>query len=99
MEILFSHMSDELQAGYIQCRSYPNGNLAIQLMTAEEPYATLSINVDGVSLEKNEFVAKTYSENEGILPQFVESGLFTDTGKTTSFVGWSTPCPIYTYNG
>jgi hypothetical protein len=97
MEILFSHMSDELQAGYIECHSYPNGNLAIQLMTAEEPVARLSINVDGVSLEKNEFVAKTYNENEGLLPQFIESGLFTDTGKT-SCLGHTT-CPIYTYNG
>tara|TARA_R110000765_G_scaffold328057_1_gene419085 strand:- start:251 stop:586 length:336 start_codon:yes stop_codon:yes gene_type:complete len=95
MEILFSHMSDELQTGYIQCRSYTNGNLAVQLiLDDDEPYAELSISTD-IDLPKDEFVAKTYNENEGLLEQFLENGIFSDTGKTTNFVGWSTPCPIY----
>lgn len=95
MEILFSHMSDELQAGYIQCRSYPNGNLAVQLITDDEPYATLSIPAD-IDLPKDEFVAKTYSENEGLLEQFLENGYFSDTGKTTNVE--HTTCPIYKLN-
>ena len=96
-EVLFTHITDELQEGYIQCRSYQNGNLAIQLMSAEEPLAVLSIPVDGVSLGKDEFVAKTYSENEGLLEQFVEAGLFSDTGRTSRVE--HVTCPIYKFNG
>lgn len=96
MEILFTHMSDELQAGYIQRRSYPNGNLGIQLMTSEEPIAQLSIPVDGVSLGDNEFVAKAYDENEGLLAQFIENGIFSDTGRIAC-IG-HTICPIYRIN-
>ena len=91
MEILFSHISDELQAGYIQCRSYLNGSLAVQLIVDDEPYATFSISTD-IDLPKDEFVA--YNENKGLLKQFLENGIFSDTGKTASKIGWSTACPI-----
>ena len=97
MEILFSHVTDELQAGWIETKRYSNRNLYVQLMTTEGPYATLSTNVAGVMLEKDCFIAKNYSENEGLLEQFVEQGLFEDTGEKVSsgFVS----CPILRFNG
>ena len=88
--------SDELQAGYIELTRYNNGHLRVQLMTSEEPYAGLSINVDGVSLEKDEFVGKRYSENELVHDQFLKTGLFSDTGKRCC-IGWAL-CPIYKIN-
>ena len=97
MEILFTHVTDELQAGSIQTNRYANGNLAVQLMQEGEPYATLSTNVEGVTMDSDCFIAKNYSENEGLLDQFVESGLFEDTGRRvdSGFV-----CiPIYKFNG
>ena len=97
MEILFTHVTDELQAGSIQTNRYTNGNLAVQLMQEGEPYATLSTNIDGIVLDKDCFIAKNYSENEGLLEQFVEQGLFEDTGEKVSsgFVS----CPIMKFNG
>ena len=97
MEILFSHITDQLKAGWIETNRYTNGNLHVQLMTAEEPYATLSTNVDGIVLDKDCFVAKTYSENKGLNEQFIESGLFEDTGQSV-FAGFVS-CPILKYKG
>ena len=96
MEILFTTKhSDKLEAGYIEY-SRPNGKLRVQLMTSIEPIATLSVYVDGISLEKDEFVAKTIDENEGLNEQFLKDGIFSDTGKTCS-LGWAT-LPIYRVN-
>jgi len=96
MEILFTHMSDELQAGYIQCRSYTNGSLAVQLMANDESYAILSIPAD-IDLPKDEFVAKTdFGPSKGLLEQFLENGIFSDTGKTTNIE--HTIYPIYQLN-
>jgi len=97
MEILFTHVTDELQAGSIQTNRYTNGNLAVQLMQEGEPYATLSTNIDGIVLDEDCFIAKNYSENKGLLEQFVENGLFEDTGEKVSsgFVS----CPIMKFNG
>ena len=105
MEILFTHMTDELQSGWLEVAKYFDGNMSVQLMAESEPYATLSTNLgklSGVTLGENEFFAKTYSENTGLLEQFVESGLFEDTGRTASTkelqrVGIDVP--IYKFNG
>ena len=97
MEILFSHITDELKAGCIETDRYANGNLRVQLNTAEEPYATLSTNIAGVWLEKDCFIAKNYSENEGLNEQFIKSGLFEDTGEKVS-AGFAS-CPILRYKG
>ena len=82
---------------WIETNRYGNGNLHVQLMTPEEPYATLSTNVDGIVLDKDCFIAKTYNENEGLCEQFIETGLFEDTGEKVSagFVS----CPILRFNG
>ena len=97
MEILFSHITDELKAGWIETDRYANGNLRVQLNTAEEPYATLSTNVAGIALDKDCFIAKTYSENAGLCEQFIESGLFEETGEKVT-AGFAS-CPILKYNG
>ena len=97
MEILFTHITDELQAGWIEVGKYSNGNMALQLMTLAEPYAKLSTNVEGVVLEKGEFLAKNFSENTGLLEQFLEMGLFEDTGRKVSS-GFVT-IPVYKFNG
>ena len=101
MEILFTHVTDKIQSGWIEVAEYFDGNMAVQLMTAEEPYATLSTNLgklSGVTLGKGEFFAKTYSENTGLLEQFVENGLFEDTGREAS-VPFGNRVPIYKFNG
>jgi hypothetical protein len=96
MEVLFTHITDELQAGWIESYRYKNGNLALKLMTQEGAYATLSTNIEGVELDENSFIAKNYSENEGLLEQFIENGLFEDTGQRVSSAFVS--CPILKCN-
>ena len=71
----FSHYGKKYE-GKLEFSRYKNGNLAVQLKLDDgEPYATLSVNT-GLALADNEFVAKTYSENEGLVEQFIESGHF-----------------------
>ena len=71
----FSHFGNKYEGG-LEFGRYGNGNLAVQLnLDNGEPYATLSVNT-GLALADNEFVAKTYSENEGLVEQFVEKGHF-----------------------
>ena len=48
-------------------------------------------------LEKDCFIAKNYSENEGLNEQFIKSGLFEDTGEKVS-AGFAS-CPILRYKG
>jgi hypothetical protein len=106
MEISFTHITDEIQSGWLQTDKYFDGNMSVQLMTLDqnridEPYATLSCNLgklSGVTLGKGEFFAKTYSENTGLLEQFVDNGLFEDTGREAS-VPFGVPVPIYKFNG
>lgn len=68
----------------VEYSTYCNGNgLAVVLIdTAEdETYAVLSINVPEVHLFKNQFIAKTYSENEPVAAHVLALGLFKDTGR------------------
>ena len=72
----FSHAGQKFEVS-LEYQRYQNGNLAVQLnLDNGEPYATLSVNVEGIKLADNEFVAKTYSENEGLVEQFIEKGHF-----------------------
>ena len=60
------------------------GNLAVQLDCQDgEPYATLSVNTPGVPLAADEFVFKTYSENEGLLEAMHLAGVVVLTGRVT----------------
>lgn len=59
------------------------GGLAVELFDVEarEPYAMVSVNVPGVVLADDEFVFKTYSENEGLLEAMLESDVVELTGR------------------
>ncbi len=52
--------------------------------TAGEPYATISANVPGAHLSGDEFIFKTYGENEGVFEQLVALGIIEPTGRAVS---------------
>ena len=59
------------------------GGLAVHLIDDQDgmPFATVSINVEGLDLADNEFVFKTYSENEGLLEAMLAAGAVELTGR------------------
>jgi hypothetical protein len=65
-----------------------DGSLAIQTYSpcpytdALEPYARLSVCVEGITPEENCFWFKDYSENSGLLDAALASNLGTLTGRT-----------------
>ena len=89
----FNHYGTEYDGSLQFDRYAANGNLAVQIVTGDEPFATLCTNVEGVVLLDDEFVAKTYSENEGLCEQFIEAGCFERTGKVAT-VGFAGEQPI-----
>lgn len=75
---------------------YAHGNgLAVQLIDEEdgEPYATVSLNLGGVALADDEFVFKTYSENDGLLDAMLAGGIVEKTGRVVE-VGFAGAQPI-----
>ena len=56
-------------------------------------YATASINVVGVRLADDEFVFKTYSENDGLLEAMIAAGIVQKTGRSVE-VGMAGRQPI-----
>ena len=88
----FSHFGNKYEGG-LEFGRYGNGNLAVQLnLDNGEPYATLSVNTE-LALADNEFVAKTYSENEGLVEQFIEKGHFVPVSISAP-VGFAPSQPI-----
>ena len=88
----FSHFGNKYE-GSLEYLRYQNGNLAVQLnLDNGEPYATLSVNTE-LALADNEFVAKTYSENEGLVEQFIEKGHFVPVSISAA-VGFAPGQPI-----
>ena len=69
----FTHLGDVRQ-GSLQLGTYPTGNLAVQLVADGEDYATLSVNMQDVTLAASEFLFKTYSENDGLLEAMIAAG-------------------------
>lgn len=69
--------------------------LAVELIDEEDgtPYATASVNVEGVELAGDEFVFKTYSENEGLLQAMLQAGVIAMTGRYAE-VGFAGPQPV-----
>ena len=57
-----------------------------------EPYARVSINC-GVRLADDEFVFKTYSENDGLLEAMLAAKIIETTGRSVG-VGLAGPQPI-----
>jgi hypothetical protein len=56
---------------------YQEGGIALQLVDAEdgEPVATPTIFLPEVSLEKDEILIKSYSENEGMMESLMIQGV------------------------
>lgn len=61
---------------------YQNGRLAVQLVSQGEGYATVSVNLPMESVGHDEFVFKTYSENEGLYEALLQAGVIEWTGRT-----------------
>ena len=61
---------------------YQNGRLAVQLVSQGEDYATVSVNLPMEQVCRDEFVFKTYSENEGLYEELLRSGAIEWTGRT-----------------
>src|SRR5262249_25139283 len=70
----------------IEVRRYTNGRMAVQLLEAGEDYATVSVNIPTVELAKDQFIFKTYSENEGLYEEMTAAGLIETVGNTD--MGW-----------
>jgi len=63
-------------------RRYNNGQLAVFLYDSRsEPIAELSIEVDTVELDNDEFILKAYSENRIIIDKMVKDGLIAPTDR------------------
>ena len=71
------------------------GGLVVELIDVSDgmSYATASVNVAGVQLADDEFVFKTYSENEYLLDAMLEYGLVELTGRHAE-AGFAGPQPI-----
>lgn len=87
-EFQFTHFGQTFR-GCLGLANYQNNNnTAVQLYSWNEEfegweeYARLSCNTPLKLGLAAWFAAKTYSENEGLVEQFIEMGLFEDTGQT-----------------
>ena len=77
----------------LQAKRYFNGQLGVFVHDSSgEPIAELSIMNNSVELAPNEFILKDYSENEGLINEFLEAKLFNPTNRFI-LVG-SHLCPI-----
>ncbi len=82
-----SHAGNRLTVS-IHTGRYEHGDgLAVQLIDEADglPYATVSVNVEGLTLKDDEFVFKTYSENEGLLEELRAAGVVEFAGQLTDF--------------
>lgn len=100
MNVTFEAFGKTRQGKITTDRYTDNGRLAVSvLLDTGEPWATLSVNVPMFGtkihrLEPDEFVAKTYLENEGLCEQFEKAGIFRRTEHTVE-VSHAGPQPIY----
>jgi hypothetical protein len=86
-ELLTLSLGDEKVILTVEMTRYEHGDgLAVQLFDAldHEYWATVSLNLEGVSLPSDEFVFKTYSENEGLLEAMLAADFVELTGKSTN---------------
>jgi hypothetical protein len=77
-------MQVQTQFGLLQVeyRTYlVDEGLAVMLTKNGELFATLSVNLPDHPLGKDEFHAKTWSENAPLVEPLLASGLFIDTGR------------------
>lgn len=60
---------------------YHNRALALVLNKGYERIATVTVNIEGVDLERDEVLVKTWGDNEGIAESLEDAGIFTFTGR------------------
>lgn len=95
----FNILTDKYKAAFVIDQYTDNGNTAVSIMVWDEEGqywdngARLSINTD-VVLPEGQFVAKTYSENEGIVEQLESQGLIEPCGQSVN-CGHAGPQPVY----
>ncbi len=80
----------------VQAGTYASGNLSVQLLDEgedDELYATVSVDIEDVELSEDEFVFKTYSENEGLLKEMLAARIVRTTGRFAE-VGYAGLQPI-----
>ena len=80
---------------FVSVDQYAQGGIAVRLKDVldGEQYATVSIHVHGVCLAADEFVFKTYSENEGLLESMLNAGFVEATGRSVQ-LSFGEPQPI-----
>ena len=82
------HLRDRPFKVFVQTERYLHGDgLAVELILAKtnEPFATLSVNVENIRIDRDEFIFKTYSENAGLLESLLSLGIVELTGRKTDF--------------
>lgn len=69
-------------------RTYMGGAPALQVMSLDGPFMTITVNVEGYMPPEGHVLVKTWSENEPYREELLKSGLFEDTGQRvpTGFV-------------
>ena len=76
---------------------YSNKRLAIQLISETEgPWATLSINVEHIPLEVDEFIVPVRNLGKDLIKAALESGYFEDTNKRVDY-GFVKDDPVWKY--
>jgi hypothetical protein len=76
---------------------YENGRLAVQLLEDGEYYATLSVNIPEAAIGPDQFLAKDYGENTGLIEQCIAAGVVAPTGQVIELPIGS--CPVYRLAG
>ena len=93
--VKINHLGKPITVSIQTDRYQHGGGLAVQLIDEKDggDYATVSVNVQTASLKEDEFVFKTYSENEGLLEALLAAKVVAVTGRTVE-VGMAGPQPI-----
>ena len=90
--VTFTHLGNQVTVSIHTERYSFGGGLAVQLIGRCEEYATVSVNA-GSRLADDEFVFKTYSENEGLLEGLLAAGVVETTERFVE-LGFAGPQPI-----
>jgi hypothetical protein len=83
--------SGESRQGSLVTGEYEYGGLAVRLVVDGEDYAMLSVFIPHADLGPDEFLFKTYSENQGLLEAMIAAGAIVFTGYEDTAAG---PFPV-----
>lgn len=87
----FFHV-DQAHQGLIETGRYQyGGGMAVKLISDGEDYAMLSVNIPSADLAADEFLFKTYSENDGLLKAMLAAGVIAVIGTEHTAAG---PMPV-----